>query len=258
MTRRERLERKVERRQEWADKARVRSDAAFDKAKAIADAIPFGQPILVGHHSEGRHRRDKDRIEGGFIKAAQEHNLAKHHESKADGLAAQLDSCIFSDDPDAVEALEAKASAIEAECERMVACNKAFRKLKGAPGWAMAAGMNAEDAAAAEAERERAMKIVPYQYKACAYPAYAISNRRANARRLRERIKDVQRRQGNTEAAKAAGGKIVKIHEGANWAVVVFAEKPDRAIIDALKAAGYRWGGGAWQGYADKLPECVK
>ena len=27
------------------------------------DMIPMGQPILVGHHSEGRHRRDLDRTE---------------------------------------------------------------------------------------------------------------------------------------------------------------------------------------------------
>jgi hypothetical protein len=28
--------------------------------------IPFGQPILVGHHSEGRARRDQGRIESGM------------------------------------------------------------------------------------------------------------------------------------------------------------------------------------------------
>ena len=38
------------------------SEAAQAAADRISDAIPFGQPILVGHHSEGRHRRDLDRI----------------------------------------------------------------------------------------------------------------------------------------------------------------------------------------------------
>ena len=56
MTRRERLERKVEKREEWADKARVRSEASFAAASAISDRIPLGQPILVGHHSERRAR----------------------------------------------------------------------------------------------------------------------------------------------------------------------------------------------------------
>src|SRR5690606_225754 len=33
-------------------------------AQNIASAIPPGQPILVGHHSERRHRRDLNRING--------------------------------------------------------------------------------------------------------------------------------------------------------------------------------------------------
>ncbi|MFH8253090.1 DUF3560 domain-containing protein [Microbacterium sp. B2969] len=32
-------------------------------ARRIADGIPFGQPILVGHHSEARHRRDLARAQ---------------------------------------------------------------------------------------------------------------------------------------------------------------------------------------------------
>ena len=61
-TRRERRERKVEKRGEWAGKARERSDAAFGAAGKMAEAIPFGQPILVGHHSEKRDRRYRGRM----------------------------------------------------------------------------------------------------------------------------------------------------------------------------------------------------
>ena len=56
MTRRERLERKLEKRQEWAEKAEARSTARYKAARAAVENIPFGQPILVGHHSERRHR----------------------------------------------------------------------------------------------------------------------------------------------------------------------------------------------------------
>jgi hypothetical protein len=44
-----------------AERLQGRSRAASDSAHEIVDAIPMGQPILVGHHSERRHRRDLDR-----------------------------------------------------------------------------------------------------------------------------------------------------------------------------------------------------
>jgi len=123
MTRRERLERKRERRQEWSKKAAAKSDTAFATAHRIADSIPLGQPILVSHHSERHARRDAERIHNGMAKGIEESDLAKHHASKADGLAHQLDRSIFSDDPDAVEALEAKVAALEAERDAMKAAN---------------------------------------------------------------------------------------------------------------------------------------
>jgi hypothetical protein len=38
-------------------------EAGWAAAREFASRIPFGQPILVGHHSEGRHRRDLARID---------------------------------------------------------------------------------------------------------------------------------------------------------------------------------------------------
>lgn len=52
MTRRERLERRAERRREWAESRDRKSAAAFESARKLTDGIPLGQPILVGHHSE--------------------------------------------------------------------------------------------------------------------------------------------------------------------------------------------------------------
>lgn len=46
-----------------ADRADTTATAAYTDMKRTADMIPFGQPILVGHHSEGRHRRDLARID---------------------------------------------------------------------------------------------------------------------------------------------------------------------------------------------------
>src|SRR5262249_12511926 len=58
----ERFEAYSERRADEADRA----SAAVD---AIAQNIPLGQPILVGHHSERRARKDAERIENGTRRA---------------------------------------------------------------------------------------------------------------------------------------------------------------------------------------------
>ena len=34
-------------------------------------------------------------------------------------------------------------------------------------------------------------------------------------------------------------------------------DKPERAVIDALKAAGFRWGAGSWSGRTENLPASV-
>ena len=59
-------ERKAERFREWADKREKKADALHDEAHRMASHIPLGQPILVGHHSEGRDRRYRDRIHNKF------------------------------------------------------------------------------------------------------------------------------------------------------------------------------------------------
>lgn len=49
-----------------AGRKNAEADARHAAAKRIADGIPMGQPILVGHHSEKRHRADMRRIDNGM------------------------------------------------------------------------------------------------------------------------------------------------------------------------------------------------
>ena len=71
MTRRERLERKLEKRLEWAEGRNRKANAAFDAAHRAVAGIPFGQPILVGHHSERRHRRDLARHDSAMSRGCE-------------------------------------------------------------------------------------------------------------------------------------------------------------------------------------------
>lgn len=85
----------VERAEERADRfdgyqARRRQDAerAHDAVKAIADNIPLGQPILVGHHSERHARKDKERIDNGMRKAVKMWETAGYWKARAAGAIA--------------------------------------------------------------------------------------------------------------------------------------------------------------------------
>ena len=65
----ERQEQRAERFEEYSDNRKADAEAAHRAVHAIADGIPFGQPILVGHHSEKHARRDAEKIENGMRKA---------------------------------------------------------------------------------------------------------------------------------------------------------------------------------------------
>ena len=48
------------------------------------------------------------------------------------------------------------------------------------------------------------------------------------------------------------------IKERGEWCMVPFSEKPERSVLDELRAAGYRWGDGSWCGSLDKLPASIR
>ena len=80
MTRRERLEAKLEKREEWAEGRRADATRRFDTADKSVEMIPFGQPILVGHHSEKRHRAALKRHDNNMRAGCESLDMAKHHE----------------------------------------------------------------------------------------------------------------------------------------------------------------------------------
>lgn len=62
----DRAEARAERYESYSEHASERSHEAEQRVSAIADRIPFGQPILVGHHSEKSARADQNKIERGM------------------------------------------------------------------------------------------------------------------------------------------------------------------------------------------------
>lgn len=97
---------------------------AHKQVDAIVEHIPFGQPILVGHHSERRARKDAERIDSGMRKSIKMWDTSKYWAARAE--AAILDAK-YKERPDVrarrikkLEAEERKKQRTKAESERLV------------------------------------------------------------------------------------------------------------------------------------------
>ena len=106
-------DRRARRRERYEDRiesSKQESEAASDAAHRAIEHIPPGQPILVGHHSERRHRRDLARHDSAMRRSIDASKKADHYRGKLSGMDY---SGISSDDPEAITQLKAKLAAME-------------------------------------------------------------------------------------------------------------------------------------------------
>jgi Domain of unknown function (DUF3560)/Family of unknown function (DUF6381) len=189
-TYRERRAARADRLREWADKREAKADAASQRASDMASVIPFGQPILVGHYSEGWDRRYRDRIHSTMGAAVEHGRKAESMRSRADNIDAAADRAIYSDDPDAIERLREKVADLEGQRERWKAYNAACRK----------AGRCTEEALALlDATQRREMtttaeRCPEFLGKAGQAPAYHVQNLTGLIGRTRKRLEALERR----------------------------------------------------------------
>jgi len=230
--------RQEEKRQRMLDKAAAKRDEAgraHKNARQTMDVIPPGQPILVGHHSEKRHRRDLDRIDRGFRKAHEAEQRAQELERRA---AAVGTGGISADDPDAVDKLEEKLATMEKKRSRMKEINAAFRKSvkAGGDGWDVVREMMGADNA------ERLQVYSGYTGDCVPFPKYSLQNLGANIRRIKDRIKNLEKEQTRepAEPMKHDGFEIVE-RPDLNRVTVVFDAKPDRETCQVMRQNGFRF-----------------
>jgi phospholipid N-methyltransferase len=81
----ERAEERAERFGDYCDKRAADADRAHAAVAEIADAIPLGQPILIGHHSQRRAQKDAEKIENGMRKAVRLWQTSKYWTDRAAG-----------------------------------------------------------------------------------------------------------------------------------------------------------------------------
>ena len=168
MTYRERRLAKAERLREWAGKRAAGAASVFKAGEHYRDDHAFNtQP---GHIPErARLIAREDRAHESLAKAS---SMA----SRATGIEAAADRAIYSDDPDAIEQLEAKIAKLTDEAELATRINKAWRK-----GSDAVAALNLKPATVVT--MERTMSLCPWLRVPC-----DTTNTRANIRRLRERL----------------------------------------------------------------------
>lgn len=82
---------RIDRYDEYAEKARARAEAAQRSADQYSARFQGGQPILVGHHSAPGARRDRDRSDAAMRRAIKAEDAAKYWKRKAHS-AARRDS----------------------------------------------------------------------------------------------------------------------------------------------------------------------
>ena len=129
LTTRQRRENRLALRRDWMGKRINRADADFERSRAAVEGIEPGQPILVGHHSERKHRRAIERSHDAMRRAMDSNEMATRHGFAASALERELERSIYHDDPDAAQQLESRIAEREITRDRIKSANQGLRKL---------------------------------------------------------------------------------------------------------------------------------
>ena len=208
--------------EERAEKLEAAAGAAYKSGMSRLEAIPFGQPILVGHHSEKRDRNYRRKAVAAIDKGIALHKEANEAARRA---AAVGSGGVSSDDPEAVKKLTAQLTGLEAHHARMIETNKELRRKAGS-SWK-------------EARRQ-----------GIGHANWEISNNAANIRRIKARIAQLTRdAERETKETECVGGIRIVENAEMNRVQLFFPGKPAAEVRDKLKAYGFRWSPseGAWQ-----------
>ncbi|MUK76545.1 DUF3560 domain-containing protein [Aliivibrio fischeri] len=232
----ERINSKRERLEERAEKAEQQSDAFYKASKERASMIPFGQPILVGHHSEKRARKDAERIYNDMGKSVAASKKAEYLANKAQNIGS---NGIASDDPEAIEKLKSKLVNLETAQETMKSVNRMVR----------AVGMTEEEKIQfmvtthqlTEAQAKDLFKPDVTGY--VGFASYALSNNSATIRTTKKRIEELEalHNQQVLEGTGEVEGIAWTLYEEEGRIKFAFDGKPSEKVRALIKMYGFKW-----------------
>jgi len=199
----EKQQRKLERFQELSQKHTQEAEA-LDKINRHVGEILNGQPILIGHHSEKRHRREIERMHNRIHKSIEHNKTAEYYDNKIKNI--ENPRSISSDDPEAVKRLKEKLDGVLRE----IAYWKTIKKAE------------------------------PRTYDSSPEDArwYMLDNRNAEKRRILKRIEEIQNL-SQVETDQIING--IRIFTDENRVKIDFGFKPSEETRTKLKQNGFRW-----------------
>jgi hypothetical protein len=234
----ERIALKKQRYKELADKKRLESDSAFERANQMSSVIPLGQPILVGHYSEKSDRNYRNRIQQTMRKGIDLEKQADYYARKAESAGT---GGISQDDPEAVNKLREKISYLEKQNETMKRYNALVRK------GSKAEAMNLLD----DRLKREVDSYSRFSNSQGLFPSFALSNNTGKIRQARERIKMLEQQGSRQFSETRKSGYSVIEDPAINRLQIKFDNIPSDRVRNVLKSNGFRWSptNGVWQSY---------
>lgn len=224
---------RIDRLRARADKARAESHALFQQSTDMASAIPVGQPI---HGAADR--RYRDRIMGKMEKSFAASDKADYYERRAQ--AAEENTAISSDDPEAIVKLTEKLERLKQSQEFMKAVNAYYKKNGTCQGFP---GLSDEEAA----KLEDGMKYHPWDRKP--FASASLSNNNQNINTTKKRIQQLTEAKELGYTGWTFEGGRVEANGDKNRLQIFFDEIPSEEVRTELKGWGFKWARseGAWQ-----------
>lgn len=187
----DRLEAKKDRLEDRATAKRQQSDQAYKRSYDLVSAIPFGQPILVGHHSEARHRKAVDTSWNLIGKSV---SLDKEAASLAGRAASVGTGGISSNDPEALIKLKEKLKNLVNSQETMKAVNKIVKSKKLTDSEKIEKIVNDELLKVGHAQEI----LNPDFAGRVGFASYSLQNNNAEIRRTQKRIEELEKLHNRT------------------------------------------------------------
>lgn len=232
-----------------AEKLRSQAEQTGKEARQMADCIPFGQPILVGHHSEGRDRRFRGRITRKFQASIELSNRADELEHRAERVGR---AGISSDDPEAVRKLQEKLDALEARQDLMKRVNRAHAAYLKNPA-------SLDKANLSEDRKAMIRNYKPaYSWEPHPFAPFELTNNNATIRQTKARIESLKKAAAEAARIEEETGEPAKVQEfdgftvredfTENRVMFEFPGKPAEDVRGILKRNGFKWSPfrGAW------------
>lgn len=228
----QRQEARRERLLERSEEARNKAKSVFQQVNDLGRYCPPGQPILVGHHSERRHRSHLASMDRMDRKGFAEIEKSQELEKKA---AAVGTGGIASDDPEAIDKLREQLSSLQAQQALMKAANAALRKSK-TPEAKIQSLLNL-----GIPEAEAQQLIVPRFGTDGGFPSYKLTNNNANIRRIKLRVEELEKMRAEPFENFECDDYTYCECDEEGRVLFTFPSKPSSDVRGILIANGFKW-----------------